>query len=362
MIGTPQPATPPLQRYGGIVPMPWTPDLGVVLSVLPVAAVDSGTDEYGKASDEFSEVGQRSSYLLDIDLITRAGRLTRVPYLMPALSGVSVSGAIPVQGQGVLILYVGANRGPVAVGGYSLWRSLRRGIADDRFPELKPGEVIDQAAIRTDPMSWFQEPDDNTPGATGEGTLGARVYQDFKGRLILESRHLRVGGDGAFTRIILGNPAASQTDDEANDFNEKDASTDSYIALQATVAPNETSDPLFVLNVTQDGKVALEFKHGWIGRAPGETETPDTTVEIDVENRRLIFDGELIQQGRDANESAVLGDTLVQLLSDLIDAITGMRQPVGGAGPTAGPPTNLQTFLHLKQSLPDALSETNQVE
>ena len=355
------------KTYGGEVPGADTPDLGVVKAVQTVGEVDDGFNQVGLESTEFADdvAEGRFSYTVLIQLVSRPGILTKVPYMYGAVGTSVMSGAVPTPGQGVLVLYVGSMRSPVAIGGFNYWPVMRRLVRDGLLPELKPGEVLHQAGIRNDPMSLVAgaETSGQPGGQFYEVLKGGRVYHDYKGRLTIESRHFRADGtDGAFVQTVYGNPSLSKADDEAADFNETDTSAESLIALQTTVRSRPGDDPLFVLNITQDGKIALEFVKGWIGRAPGDGAEPPVTVEIDVANGQVILDAPEILQGRAATEKAVLGDTLVSMMGDLIDLITGMRQPVAGAGPTAGPPTNLGEFLSLKNQLSTMLSETNKVE
>ena len=128
------------------------------------------------------------------------------------------------------------------------------------------------------------------------------------------------------------------------------------------MCPREGVNPVFLVNISQSGKVAFEFVKGWFGRAPGEGTEPETTVEVDVENKRIVIDADTILSGRGAEEKSVLGDTLKTLLESLIDEIINLRQPVAGAGPTVGPPVNVAEFLAIKESLDSMLSIINKVE
>lgn len=352
-----------ITKYRNLVGSKGLPDLGVITKVQKVSDVDLGLDEAGRESDEFESVSTRYSYTVEVDLLSSHGLVSNAIYMMSGLSGAGGSGMVPMVGEGVLVLYVGMRRNPIALGGFNLWQVMRRLIADELFPELKPGEVFHQAAIREDPMSFFDSTEEQPDGelAYTEVLKGARVYLDYKGRLVLESRHFR-GDDGAFVQIILGNPASTVVADEENDFNDIDPTAESLIALQGLVAPTPDVDPVFKFAVTQDGKVSFEFVKAWFGKAPGETTEPATTVEVDVAEGLVTFDAETIKAGRDAEQPAVLGDTLKDLMEQLIDLIINMRQPVAGAGPTAGPPTNILQFTQLKSSLETILSGTNLVE
>lgn len=353
------------KKYGGLIKGTAVPDIGTITGVQLVSEIDQQLNEAGLESDEFAEVGDRYTTLLTLRLLSRPGEINNVPYYMPTAGVMGFGGAIPTPGQQVIVLYVGNQRTPIAIGGSYTWRVFRRLVEDGTLPELKPGEVFWQAAIRDDPMSFFDEgsPEEVDPTVIRESTKGARIYLDYKGRLILESRHFRSEGrDGAFVQLILGNPA-TVNDDESKDFNEEDSSNESYIALQGLVSSRPDSDPTFKFTVTQDGNVAFEFPKGYFGRAPNEGSEPKTTVEVDVENEQVIVDGKTIKFGRDAKEPAVLGDTLKSFFEQLIDAILGMSQATAGpGGPTTGPPFNAAVFFQIKLALSDMLSGTNKVE
>jgi len=359
---------PRIQQHDGLTAGYMNADVGLVVAVERVSEqIEYGlqVDEIGLETHEFDNYASRFSYTLSIQLMSRVGQLVQVPYIFNGQAAASMSGQIPVRGQIVIILYVGQRRIPMAFGGFNLWTVMRRLIAEELFPEFKPGEVFSQAAIREDPMSLLNSSLDegSQEQEFKEQFRGGSIYQDFKGRVFIESRHYRAdGSDGAFIQLVLGNPAASTTADEANDFNEEDATGEALIAMRIKLSPKPDQDPTFIMNVTQEGKVIIETPHAWLGRAPGEGPEPETTVEVDVAAKKVIIDGQKIYQGRAAEQQAVFGNILHQLLSDLIDAVIQTRQPVAGAGPTAGPPMNLQNWLNIKYQLPQILSNTNLVE
>lgn len=351
----------PLSSYGGQYPADMNSDLGRIVDVQRIVEMpDYRQAADGMETDAYNDVKNMPSFTVVIELLTRSGRLANVPYLTTGAGAAQYAGAMPTRGQVVFVCYVGNRRIPIALGGYNTWETMRRLITADIFPELKEGEILHQAGIRANPMSYFAEPTDSMPSVDNV-VKGARVFQDFKGRLILESQHAR-NGNGAFVRAVFGNPAATAVDDCEQDFNVQDASAGDYVVTEVAVSPSEGTDPVFVFHITQSGKVAFEFTKGWFGRAPGEGPEPETTIEVDVENRRVLLDANEILLGRAAEERAVLGDTLVSLLESLVTAIINMRQPVAGAGPTAGPPVNVSEFLQIKSSLESILSGTNKVE
>lgn len=349
----------PFDRYGYLIPPPGTMDWGLIRTVDTVDTTIDRTDAFGNDSTEFDSVSGRTGFVVTVDLITRFGRMGNIPFMFAGLNPGGASCAMPAPGQMVLIGYVSGSLMPVAIGGFARWQEIRRMITTGILPELKAGEVIHQAGIRPDAMSWFKQPSDGETDVK-ETAKGARVWLDYKGRLIMESRHSR-GGKGATVQVILGNPAASQADDEQNDFTTKDAGSNNYVALQLQVTPADGS-PSFMCNVDDLGNVAFQFAKGWFGRAVGEGNTPVATLEVDVTNRKVVLAGDEIKVGRGATEAMVLGDTLHDLLSQLVDLITGMRQPVAGAGPTAGPPTNMAQFIQLKNQLDGVLSTKHKVE
>lgn len=356
-----------IRRYSGLTPPAMVPDIGVVYAVERVNQVDDGLDEQGNESTEFESVSTRFAYTVSVNLITRSGTIVNVPYYFEGVTPAGFSGSIPREGQQVLILYLTNKRVPVAMAGGVRWEDFRRLISSGVLPEMKDGEILHQATIRKNPMSYFSPSNTEDTGSAEDSSPlpGARVYKDFKGRLVMESRHYRKdAGTGAFARVIMGNPAATQEDDESQDFNVKDPSSDEYIAVQLSIAPDETSDPVVLINYTESGKMSMQFVKGWIGRKASEDDAskPSTTVEVDTEEGTVLLDAESIVLGRDGEESAVLGNTLAQLLSSLVDAIISMRQPVAGAGPTAGPPVNAAVFQQIKQKLDTALSKTIKVE
>ncbi len=353
------------KKYQGLIPGTANTDIAIITDVQIVSDTDLGLNEADMPSTEFEDVAKRFTILLTVRLLSRPGEINNVPFYINTAGVMGFGGGIPTPGQQVIIIYVGSRRVPIAIGGSYTWRTFRRLIANGTLPELKPGEVLWQSAIRDKPMSFFDEgsPEEVDPAVIRESLKGARLYLDYKGRLILESRHYRAeGDDGAFVQLILGNPA-SVIDDEANDFNEEDSSNEAYIALQCLVSARPDTDPTFKFTVTQDGKVAFEFPKAYFGRAPGEEDKPKTTVEVDVEGKQVIIDGDIIKAGRDATESAVLGNTLKSLFEQLIDAILLMSQATAGpGGPTTGPPLNASTFFKLKTDLITMLSNTNLVE
>lgn len=357
-----------LKPYMGLAPPRGSQDVAVVTTVHRVADLDDGLGLNGVVSSEFTDDHARFGYAVTVKLLTREGVLTKVPYVFMAATENGFAGGIPIVGQNVIVMYIGSKYAPFAFGGVLLWRNIRQFIDRGRLPELKPGEVLLQSTIREHPMTVLDTDLPQEELTYLYNTPGARVYLDYKGRLICESKHYRSdGSDGAVVTMILGNPAedGDGNTDEMSDFSGNDASSDSLIAMSTSVAPRPGESPLYVCNITQDGKVSFEFTKGWFGRSPSDADlsAPVTTVEIDVEGKQVIIDAESIVLGRGANQPAVLGTKLVTMMSNLVDLILGMRQPTAGpGGPTTSPPMNATQFIQLKQQLDSMLSQTNKVE
>lgn len=141
------------------------------------------------------------------------------------------------------------------------------------------------------------------------------------------------------------------------------------------------------VNVADDGSFSVEYKGPT--KADGKTDTSkvaaaSTGTKISVSNdgsftvatkdkkqsvvidnkagtitvtgdKDLTLNAQTIHIGKDASEKAVLGDTLVKLLGQLIDAIMAQTHPTA-VGPS-GPPINVAAFAALKPQLMTALSQ-----
>lgn len=85
-------------------------------------------------------------------------------------------------------------------------------------------------------------------------------------------------------------------------------------------------------------------------------------VELDKDGNVRVFNtsGKTVYVGLDANEAAVLGDTLKGLLDELIDAILALTVPTG-TGPS-GTPVNFIQFQAIKQRWRTILSQTVKVK
>lgn len=85
-------------------------------------------------------------------------------------------------------------------------------------------------------------------------------------------------------------------------------------------------------------------------------------VQIDKDGNILVVNstGSQIRLGGSANEAAVKGDTLKDILASLTDACSAMTMPVSGA--TAGPPTNVASFQSVRARLENILSSVVKLE
>lgn len=98
---------------------------------------------------------------------------------------------------------------------------------------------------------------------------------------------------------------------------------------------------------TKDKKQYIEINH----------EKGTTTVHADKD---LTVHGKTVHIGHDANEHAVLGDTLVDLMGQLIDAI--LVETHGTPDGTSGPPLNAVQYQAIKRKLKTCLSEFTYVK
>jgi hypothetical protein len=86
----------------------------------------------------------------------------------------------------------------------------------------------------------------------------------------------------------------------------------------------------------------------------------DGEMSISMNTRVTVDAGEEIKLGEEATEPAVLGDKLVTLLEDMIDAISTLTVPTA-MGPS-GVPINAATFTSLKTTIADIKSQLVKVE
>ncbi|EMO80228.1 hypothetical protein LEP1GSC126_3347 [Leptospira kirschneri str. 200801774] len=63
------------------------------------------------------------------------------------------------------------------------------------------------------------------------------------------------------------------------------------------------------------------------------------------------------KSGQASSEKSVLGESLKNILSDILDAITSLTVPCSGPGATSGVPINTAVFLSLKARLSTILSQ-----
>ena len=81
---------------------------------------------------------------------------------------------------------------------------------------------------------------------------------------------------------------------------------------------------------------------------------------IEVQGSKVIVEGTEIDLGTDALEWAAKGETLVQLMGAILDAIVAMTSPAPGG--TTGPPLNAAAFTSIKGQLSTLLSGKTKVE
>jgi hypothetical protein len=109
-----------------------------------------------------------------------------------------------------------------------------------------------------------------------------------------------------------------------------------------------------------DGKFTIDNGNGGADLDFGD----DVNITTDRNNTNLTIltgTGNILLNTTQKNERVVRGDTLVELLGELIDAINKQVYNTP-AGPSAAGPTNRSTFNDIKSKLQDALSTLNYTE
>ena len=109
-----------------------------------------------------------------------------------------------------------------------------------------------------------------------------------------------------------------------------------------------------------DGKFTIDNGNGGADLDFGD----DVNITTDRNNGDftiLTGDGNIFLNTTEKTERVVRGDTLVELLGELIDAINQQVYNTP-AGPSAVGPTNRSTFNDIKSKLQDALSTLNYTE
>jgi len=158
----------------------------------------------------------------------------------------------------------------------------------------------------------------------GRKAKGVHMDWEFNGV------HLNISDDGSFSVEYKG-PTKAEGKPDAGKGSSSTAGTKISVANDGTFT---------VATKDQKQSVVIDHKAGTI------------TVTGDKD---LTLHAEKIHIGNDAGEKAVLGDTLVSLLEELIDAITTQTHPTP-TGPS-GPPINAAKFKVLKSRLKTALSQ-----
>lgn len=82
--------------------------------------------------------------------------------------------------------------------------------------------------------------------------------------------------------------------------------------------------------------------------------------KIKIEDQKMMIDSPEILHGENATEPAVLGDTLEDILGDLIDALNALTVPTG-VGPS-GVPINIAQFEAVRARLIEFKSTKNKIE
>lgn len=124
-----------------------------------------------------------------------------------------------------------------------------------------------------------------------------------------------------------------------------------------------TVDGLLDTKKAKEESVGTTVSVGNDGTFKVSTKKDNQSIVIDHKNHTVSITGdkkmtliaEKVEIGKDAPEAAVLGDTLVSLLQQLIDAIAALTVPTP-VGPS-GPPLNNAQFQNIKSRLKTALSQ-----
>lgn len=208
----------------------------------------------------------------------------------------------------------------------------------------------------------------DTPSAGSAADEESRLIENGNGSKVLL---LCIGGASAEPVIIGG-----IRDDESSDLGRKDRGVHMDREFNGVH-----------LNVADDGGFTVTYKGpttpaGILDTARGEEEATGTVVKVSADgtftvatrqnkqsvvidhaagtitvtgDQDLTLHAETIHIGKSADEAAVLGNTLVNLLSQLIDAITTETHatPVG----PSSPPLNIAVYKAIKARLDTALSQ-----
>jgi len=214
----------------------------------------------------------------------------------------------------------------------SSFRTLRvdvppPGSITDSFSQLKPGDgsrvlllCINGDTANAVIISGLRNSSEDDLGVKD---LGHHLDYEFNGV------HLSIQDDGSFS-ITKNGPTTP-----AGDFD----------SARGTAEANGT-----VVEVDVDGSFRVSTKDN-AQSVVIDNKAGTITVSGDQD---LTLNADTIHIGTKATEAAVLGNTLVSLLSSMVDAITAITHicPVG----TSGPPVNTPAFKALQAQLQTALS------
>ena len=89
-------------------------------------------------------------------------------------------------------------------------------------------------------------------------------------------------------------------------------------------------------------------------------EGSNTAVITMLSDGKILIDSDNVMVGAGATESMVLGDKLVDLISQIIDEITAISVPTAVGG--SGPPANAANFLGIQAQLSTALSGIGKIK
>jgi hypothetical protein len=165
---------------------------------------------------------------------------------------------------------------------------------------------------------------DDASSDLGRKSKGVHLEQEFNGV------SLKINDDGGFSVTYKG-PTTPRGELDTKRGKEEQTGTTVQVAADGTFTV-----------ATRQNKQTVVIDH-----AKG-------TITV-TGDKDLTLHAEKIHIGKNANEQAVLGNTLVDLLGQLIDAIT--KETHGTPTGPSGPPLNAFEFKAIKARLDTALSE-----
>jgi len=128
------------------------------------------------------------------------------------------------------------------------------------------------------------------------------------------------------------------------------------VKIQVGSRESDTETEITKLEIDRSGILSYLDRYGNTIGIDGNNGSMNLSIE-----KTIVMDaGEEIKLGENATESAVLGDTLVNVLGNLIDAISQLTVSTS-FGPSSTP-TNTPSFLAIKQTLDTIKSQLIKVE